>query len=151
MSEGSRGRWWLGIGAVGLVLVLVIIALAREPIQLDASTPEGVVQRYLEAISQNDYDVAFDYLDPDYYQGCDATSLARSAPEQSFSASIENGEKASIDHPLVSVTLRFGTGEGPFRSEWTNYEQFELVDAGGSWLITGEAWPYFGWDCRKDI
>ena len=149
MTEGSGGRWLIGAGAVAFVLVLAFIALAREPVLLDAGSPEGVVQRYLQAVSDGDYNAAFDYLDPDFYEGCDATALARSAPDEPFSASIED-EEASPDHPLVAVTLRFGSGGGPFGSGWTSYEQFELVRVSGSWLITGEAWPYFSWDCRKD-
>ena len=151
MSAESRGRWWVGAGAVGIVAVLAFIALAREPVLLDVGTPEGVVQRYLQAVSDDDYQVAFGYLDPDYYEGCDSTALARSAPDEPFSASIEAGESVSPDHPLVPVTLQFGTGGGPFGSGWTTYEQFELVNVNGSWLITNEAWPYFSWDCRKDI
>ena len=151
MSDGSRNNWWLGIGAVGLVLALVFVALAREPVVLDATTPEGTVQRYLQAISDDDYELAFNYLDPAYYDGCDSTALARSAPDEPFTASIEDAETTSSDHPLIPVTLRFGTGGGPFDSGWTTYEQFELVSVGGTWLITNEAWPYFGWDCRKDV
>jgi hypothetical protein len=151
MTEGSRGRWLIGAGAVAIVLVLAFVALAREPVQLDAGTPEGVVQRYLQAISDRDFDLAFDYLDPVFYEGCDESDLARSARDEPFSASIVDAKMASSDHRLVPVTLRFGTGGGPFGSGWTTSEQFELVNVNSAWLITGEAWPYFGWDCRKDI
>lgn len=151
MSEGSRGRWWLGVGGVGLVLTLVFIALAREPVELDSTTPEGVVQRYLQAISDDDCATAFDYLDPGYYDGCDTIALARSAPSEPFTASIDDDNASASGHPFVSVTLRFGTGDGLFGSGWTTYEQFEMVNINGAWLITGEAWPYFNWDCREDI
>ena len=151
MTEWSRGRKLISAGTVSLVLVLAFIALAREPVQLDAGTPEGVVQRYLQATSDRNFDLAFDYLDPVFYEGCDASDLARSSRDEPFSASIEDNEMASHDHPFVPVTLRFGTGGGPFGSGWTSYEQFELVKFDGTWLITGEAWPYFSWDCRKDV
>jgi hypothetical protein len=151
MAAESSKRWWFGIAAVGLVAALAFVALAREPVLLDSDTPEGVVQRYLQAVSDSDYEMAFGYLDPEYYEGCDSTALARSAPEEPFTASIEDGEKTSTDHPLVPVTLHFGTGGGPFGSGWTTYEQFELVKVSGAWLITNEVWPYFSWDCRKDI
>jgi hypothetical protein len=151
LNKGSGSRWWLTGGAIGLVAILVFVALARESVQLDAGTPEGVVQRYLQAVSDRDYNTAFEFLDPEYYDGCDAADLARSRRNEPFSASIEDGEFASPTHPLVSVTLRFGAGSGPFGSGWTTYEQFELFNNEGSWLITGEAWPYFSWDCREDI
>jgi len=151
MTKEPRGRWLLGAGAIGLVLVLVFVALSREPVQLDASSPEGVVQRYLQAISDRDHEAAFDYLDPDSYEGCDPSDLARNAPDEPFSASMQEGEEYSSERAFVEVTIRFGNGGGPFGDGWSQYESFQLVAGADSWLITDEAWPYFGWDCRKDI
>lgn len=151
MSEGSRGRWWLGAGALGLVLVLVLIALSREPVQLDAGTPEGVVQRYLQAVSDREYEEAFDYLDPASYEGCDPSDLARNAPNDPFNALMQESEEFSTDRAFVEVTIRFGSGGGPLGDGWSQFETFQLVASNDSWLIAEDAWPYFGWDCRKDI
>ena len=149
MNEGTRRWLWLG-GAVVFVVLLAAIALIREPVQLDEGTPEGVTQAYLQAISDGEYDTAFGYLDPDYYKGCDATSLARNAPDQGFGAAIEEEVQGSDERPLVPVTLRFGNPGGLFGSGYTTFELFELVTVDGEWRITNEAWPYFSWDCRED-
>ncbi|TDI55747.1 MAG: hypothetical protein E2O96_04660, partial [Acidobacteria bacterium] len=70
MSDGEKARWlWpLGIGLT--VVALAIVALVREPVQLDPSTPEGTVQEYLQAISDEDYNKAFELLDPEGFEGC---------------------------------------------------------------------------------
>ena len=150
MSEGAR-RWLLLGGAIVVVIALASIALLREPVQLDPTTPEGVTQAYLQAISDGEYEEAFGYLDPDYYEGCDAASLARSAPSEPFSASLDDRTEGSDGHAIVPANLRFGGGGGLFGSGYTTYELFELLTVGEEWRITNEAWPYFGWDCREDI
>ena len=150
MSEETR-RWVLLGSGVAVVIVLAVVALLREPVQLDPGTPEGVTQAYLQAISDAEYEEAFGYLDPVYYEGCDATSLAKAAPDRGFGASLDEETQGSTERPLVPVTLRFGNGGGLFSSGYDTYELFELVSVNGEWRITNEAWPYFGWECREDF
>ena len=150
MREGTMRRWLIPGLIAGCVLVLVIIALARDPVQYDASTPEGVVQRYLQAVSDEDYETAFIYLDPDFYAECNPSDLATHSPEP-FGASLGETFTTGSADAVVEVTLRFGAGEGPFGSSWTTYESFHLVGSNDSWWITDDAWPYFSWDCGGDI
>ena len=119
----------------------------REPAQLDPNTPEGTVQVYLQALSDGDYEGAFAVLDPEFYEGCDAGSLA-TYRQEGFTARIEDRERPTdTDETFVGVTMTFGDG-GAFGSQWTNYQSFSVVRHDGSWWITGEdVWPYFAWDC----
>ncbi len=164
MSDGNRARWlWpLGIGLA--VVALVIVALVRQPVQLDLSTAEGTVQEYLQAINDGDYNKAFELLDPDGFEGCSASDLARSAPRDSFTATLGFSEDAKGFRPIgtvggpppsgelvsVDVTLRFGNG-GVFSGSWDQYETFFLISEDGSWWITDDPdpWPYFTWDCQR--
>ena len=150
MSEGANLRWIVAGGFVVVVVVLAGIALLREPALLDADTPEGTVQRYLQAISDSDYDLAYTYLDPVHYEGCGPEDIARHAPNDSFNATFADSTDTG-GVAFVEVTMRFGGGADPFGSAWTSYEQFQLEADGSAWFITGEAWPYFFWECREDF
>ena len=145
MNDGAR-RWVMPGVIAGLVVVLVVVALVREPAEFDAGTPEGVVQRYLQAINDKEYDSAFEYLDPDFYENCDPADLARHTGAEPFGATLGESTQTN-DDAFVEVSMQFGAGEGPFGSGWTTYESFHLIGSNGSWLITGEVWPYFSWDC----
>lgn len=151
MTDGQKTRWIWPVVIGTVVIVLAVVALNREPAQLDPNTPEGTVQAYLQAIGDSDFDAAFDLLDPEYYEGCDAADLAsnmgRSEP---FTAvlDLEGIEELTDEKTFVPVRMQFGTS-GPFGSGWTSWESFVVTDYTGSWLITEEAWPYFGWDCRE--
>ncbi|MGB7860927.1 MAG: hypothetical protein WBM90_10560 [Acidimicrobiia bacterium] len=149
MGDGTRNRW-IAVGAtVVLVAVLAIVAVNREPVQLDPSSPEGVVQGYLQAISDKDYEAAAMALDPEFYEDCNPGSIARSTPSEPFTATLQEPDSAEpAGNAFVQVTLRFGN-EGVFGGAWTSFEEFHLIDSGGSWLITGDAWPYFSWDCEN--
>lgn len=165
MSKGSAGRWiWPAVMVLG-VAALVAIALVRDPVELDPDTPEGTVQEYLQAISDERYEKAFELLDPEPFEGCTAAHIARHSPSEPFSATLGTSGPSGFEparpvpevpgNPLpddvawVDVTLRFGGG-GPFGGGWESWEQFALVERDGFWWITGEPWPYFAWECRDE-
>ncbi len=147
----NRANWLLAGGIGILVVVLVVVALVREPVQLDPSSPEGTVQEYLQAISDEDYERAFELLRPEVFEGCVPSDLSRYAPSEPFTASLESegGEPgAGEDQAIVNVRMRFGT-DGMFGSGWEAWESFELVNEEGFWWITGEPWPHFVWECEQ--
>lgn len=149
-SEGSaRAPWLLPAGIGLLIVVLVIVALVRDPVQLDPTTPEGTVQEYLQAISEDDYQRAFDVLHPEEFEGCVSSDISRYAPEQPFTANLESDAPQTDEGvAVVTVTLRFGT-DGMFDSGWETSESFELVQEDDVWWITGEPWPHFTWECQQ--
>ena len=144
--ESVRG-WLVPVGAAVLIVALVAVVLVREPAQFDPSTPEGTVQEYLQAISDGDYERAFAVLDPEFYEGCDPSSLAIYC-QDNFTARIEGGRKPDdSDTAFVRVSMTFRDG-GPFGSQWTDHQSFTVIRQDDSWRITGEdVWPYFAWDC----
>lgn len=149
MNEGIR-RWALPGVIAGLVVALLVVALTREPAQFDAGTPEGVVQRYLQAISDGSFETAFDYLDSELYKDCDATDLARHTPVEPFGATLGtstwNGDSA-----FVEVTIQFGVTENPLEPRSASYESFLLTRSDGAWMISGKVWPYFAWECGENF
>lgn len=147
----NRANWFIGGGIGLLVVVLVIVALVRDPVQLDPSSPEGTVQEYLQAMSDEDYERAFELLEPQTFEGCVPSDLARYAPSEPFTASLEDPASEpgpGEDRVFVNVRMRFGT-DGMFGSGWESWESFELVSDDGFWWITGEPWPHFIWECEQ--
>lgn len=130
------------------MVVLVVVALIRDPVQLDPETPSGTVQEYLQAISDDDFEAAFELLHPDEFEDCVPSDIQRHVTEEPFTASLESTVEPTEDQEtaIVNVRIRFGTG-GPFGSGWESFESFELVSEDGLWLITGEPWPYFSFEC----
>ncbi|MCH8982469.1 MAG: hypothetical protein IH943_00030 [Acidobacteria bacterium] len=150
MSEGAGIRtWWIAGSAAAVVLVLVAVALNRDPVQLDPSSPEGTVQLYLQAISDGDYKEAFSLLHPDDSEGCDAADLAVAAQTDPFTATLGAAEIVD-DIAFVDVSINEGSSPGPFDAGGGGYsELFVLEEVEGQWLITGEPWPYFKWRCEE--
>lgn len=153
MSDIGHNRWLLPGGIVLLIAVLTVVALARDPVRLDPTTPEGTVQGYLQAIGDDDYESALEVLDPDGPGTCVAADIARSAPGEPFTATLlEDRSDVGADEAIIAVRLRFGTDD-VFGSGWDTVETFDLVSKNGSWRITGQPWPYFDWSCdnREDF
>ena len=150
MSKAGKSRgWWMAGGAVLFVIALVVVALARDPIQLDPSTPEGTVQVYVQAIADKDYDTAYELLHPEAREGCLPADLAFFGRDDIFTMTL--GETSvSSGKAFVEVTINQGPSPGPFDPGRGGYEQlFTLEKSDDQWLITDEPWPYFTWRCEE--
>lgn len=132
--------------AVGLLVVIaLVVVLARSGAResLDPTTPEGVVQRYAQAIIDRDFETADEYLsgrsdECDYY---DRGSVDLRLTLQSTEISGSNA--------TVWVTISMSYGGGPFSSgEYSYDDQFRLVKSGTSWLI--EDTPYEFISCEGE-
>ena len=121
---------------VGLLVVIALVVVlvrgaARE--SLDPSTPEGVVQRYAQAVIDGDDATAAEYLtgrsdDCDYY---DSSNL-----RLTFDSTKISGNDAT-----VRVSISSSYGGDPFSNyEYSYDDEFRLVKSGDSWLI--ESAPY---------
>lgn len=150
MSEPSASRvWWIAGGSAALVVVLVIVALARDPVKLDASTPGGAVQVYLQAIADEDYEMALEMIHPDSREGCLPADLAFTHRADPFSATLGDTD-ISDRSAFVEVTITYAGSPGPFDPGQGGFNQlFTLEEFDGQWLITGEPWPYFMWRCDE--
>lgn len=148
MKQWPKWLWPVIIGSA--VVALVVVALVREPVQLDPATPEGTVQEYLQAISDEDYEAAFELLDPDSFEGCDPLDIQRAGWPDTFTATLP-GEQSDHtgERTFVDVTLRFGSG-GVLGTGWESRETFVLVASDGLWWIAEDPWPYFRWACTEE-
>lgn len=120
--------------AIGLIVVvaLVVVLTRGATAPLDPSTPEGVVQRYAQAVADGADATALEYKAPtsefecyDYDTGADRARLT-------FVSTDIAGDKAT-----VTVKLTTTYGYSLFGSSQSSYEErFELEKNGAAWLIT---------------
>lgn len=122
-----------------LIVVAVVVVLARSGARelLDPSTPEGVVQRYAQAVIDGDDATAAGYI-TERAQQCELYSGYESGDAQlrlTLQSTDISGSNATV---RVSVTTSYDGSYGgdPFsNSEYSYDAEFTLVSSGGSWLI----------------
>jgi hypothetical protein len=167
--ERKLPGWVLPLGLVVLVGGLVAIALTRGPVELDPDTPEGTVQEYLLAISEQRWDDAIEVVHEDWRGSCEGSDLEAMHPGD-FSAELgtefggegefifeggvavapgEPGAPATIpdDATQVEVTIH-RSDDGGLGSSWSEYVVFELSNDGEFWWLVGDPWPHFTWACQ---
>jgi hypothetical protein len=151
MTDESRFPKWLVPTVIGAVLLaLVLVALFREPLDLDPASPEGVVQQYLQAIADEDYTTAHSHLDMDLRNRCEIDEIGRNVYEPGFTATL--GDVTEIDEETVQVdvTIRVSDNPGFFESMGGyTYDPgpFRLINENGVWVVTGDPWPGFTYGC----
>lgn len=148
-EDGNRiptARWAVPAGLVVVVVALVTVALLRGPTLFDPTTPEGAVQDYLLAITEERWEDAFAVLDPQSFPDCEPDDIM--AGEIRPFTAVHDRTEQQAGRTLVSVSLRFGD-QGAIGGGWESWEQFVLIERDGFWYITGEPWPYFHWSCER--
>ncbi len=124
---------------VALALIAAIVSNGRERPQLDASTPEGVVQLYISALFDDDIAAAVKYLDP-------ANGCTDSVPEAYLPDTVRIAVVTSeTTNQSARVEVEIDEGSG-FDGSWSHQESFTLRSESGTWLITGEPWPLY--ECK---
>jgi hypothetical protein len=119
--------------AVGLLVVVALVVVlvrgtARE--SFAPTTPEGVVQRYAQAVIDGDDETAGQYLvepsdECDYYD----------PGERNLRLTFRSTDTSPTE-ATVRVTVTTSYSGGLFSDyEYSNDDQFRLVKSGDSWLI----------------
>ncbi len=143
----SSNKWLLGFGiALGILVILAIVLVLTMPGSdevelLPEDTPEGVVQRYVYAIRDKDYEKAYSYLSPsaiadegryNSFEEWSRMVVNRANPWRATIGEAEYlGSKA-----FVTVTIETFDPEGIFRDPvlvW--YYPFTLEQEDDIWKI----------------
>ena len=151
----SSRRWLIIFATVIVVLVLattllVLLTGEDEAAMLPEDTPEGVVQRYLIAVQERNYQEAFNYLlfNPseeidsydDWIRMRGVPGIADGATwKATLGETIQNGDDATVQ--VIIETLRPG---GPFDNPVRSRQiSFELKRIDGQWLITSPTYIFW--------
>ncbi|MET0780842.1 MAG: hypothetical protein ABWZ16_04930 [Microbacterium sp.] len=141
MSDTARrSRITLIALIAGVVLVVVIALIAvfarGETTQLDPDTPEGVVQRYSQAVVDGDAQTALTYVVPEVADACVRRSVS---DEDARITVLETTERADTAHVRVLIVTVYGTG--PLGAdEYEAEAAFDLVKVDGDWLVELAPW-----------
>lgn len=128
----------LSIIAALVIVSLVVVFSRGEPELLDASTPEGVVQRYTAAVIDGDESAAAEYLTEDTLEDCE--KLERPTTENIRVTLVSTTERAESADVKVSIVTSYEGG--PFgSSEYEEQGVFDLVKVDDEWLIDTTPWP----------
>lgn len=124
--------------AVAIVVVVALIAVfvQREPAQYAEDTPEGVVQRYSQAVADGDIDTALGYLVSDVADDCSRVPIDAQDRRITLLESTERADSATVEVLIVTVY-----GSGPLGAdEYESEGVFDLVQDGDGWLIRTAPW-----------
>ncbi len=162
-SLTASNKWliWIGAALAALVVVAVVLTVAtggRRVKTYPEDSPEGAVQRYLQALIARDPELAYDFLSSDLRGQCplaDWREQSRFAASQLDESQLTLGETRQVSADEALVTVGIGRIEGPglidVRPRQSSYDQeFRLrKQADGLWRFSQYPWPVFGCPTRQ--
>ena len=152
----NSSRRWLVIFAIVIIalvlatVLLVFLTKGNEVDLLPEDTPQGVVQRYLIALQDRNYQEAFNYLSfapseniNSYADWVRMRGVPRISDEATWKATLgetmQNGDNATVQ--VIIEALRLG---GPFDNPVRSQQMsFQLKRIDGQWLITSPTYIFW--------
>ena len=146
-------RMLIGFGSAILVLIILTVVLVLtigqgSSASLPENTPQGTVQRYLQAVQDKDYTKAYGYLAPSPTPAPDGVKVPPPETYEFFVMSAQNANSTTWKADLgkvtetgstasVEVTVEVFRPQGPFGSPVSTHNvTFLLQKSGNNWLIT---------------
>ena len=147
IPQSASGRWLAGITAVvgALVVISLVVALATgsdEPPLLSEDTPEGTVQRYIQALQDADHDAADALLSEDARERCREEFRPRIDPLDDLRVRL-GATRPAGDNVEVTVHVTRFSASPPFGvSERTSDYRYLLSETADGWRIVDAPWPF---------
>jgi len=124
-------------GVVATFILVTLIATVLRPVeQVDSSTPEGVVQLFIQAMLDDNDVGAEAFVTSDFLDDCD---LRHGLDSDRYSI---DKSREIHDGYLIEVT----SSSSDYFSGDNNTEEFMLVEVDNKWLIDWISWPF---DCGE--
>lgn len=135
----ANRRLLIFAAVIALVSVVIVLMTRQSVTRFPDGSPQRVVQQYLQAIVDRDYQAAIDYLAPD--TKCTTSDLDNTYVSSEVRVDLVKSE-ATGDSALVRVSV--GTGnEAPFGSVYFEEHVYRLSKVSDKWRITGVPWPLY--------
>lgn len=130
------------IAILTLIAVIAVVAIAvvftrGGTADIDAASPEGVVQAYSRAVVANDYPTARELLSTEVRERCDPT-----VPSviQDLRMTVVSSK---VDDDTVVMQVRMSYGGGTFGGAGYDYDAvFTLVDERNAWTVESVPWEF---------
>ncbi len=142
-ERSARDRPLL-VGAVVLLVVLglavIAIVVGGRTISLDADSPEGVVQRFAQAVIDGDRSTAESLL----ANGDECDGYQDSYIDNAIRVTLGD-VRITGDSAVVEVTIGHSGGDPFAPYDYSDRSRFLLTNIDGAWLIDETPWPF--WIC----
>ena len=137
--RSQRALIALLVTVAAVVIVALIAVLTRGgPAQYAEGSPEGVVQRYVQAVTDGDRQTALALLTPTIAEECQRLEPSGEDYRVTLTGASEEGDSARVD---VMVTTYYDPGllgSGEFQQQ----ETFELTRVDGAWRLENTPWMF---------
>ena len=159
-------RWLIGAGAIIALLVAasILVALSRgqkDMASYPANSPEGTVQRFLQAVMAKKYSEAYVYLSDDLKKYCTAQNLADSTSytrDQDMRVSLAGSQPIDSQVQVEVRISQVQMGQPFTPSEYSYTQRFTLTKQGEGdsavWQFAQPPWPMSycpGWETQKPV
>lgn len=130
----------LVVAAISIVALITVLAVKYPTTQLDATTPEGTVQQYLQSVTARDFDTAITYLTAK--TTCKIEDFDQAYLQDSIRISLSDSSNTG-NSATVKVNIENSSGDPFGSSYYTEAQSFRLVKSEGDWKISGIPWPLY--------
>lgn len=122
-----------------VVIVALVVVFTREGAQsYPADSPEGVVQRYAQAVVDGDIDQALGHLVPEDAEDCDRLETSGADHRITLVRTSDRGDTARVEVIVTEVI-----GGGPFGpDEYQSDAVFALTRVDGLWKLDVVPWQF---------
>ena len=141
--------WTIAAGAViGLLLIAsIVVSLMRGETDFDPGSPPAVVQQYVRALAEEDFDAARALWSPDLRERCSletfVTDSRYDVERMAESRYTLGGVRIAGETASVELEITHTSGGGIFGpSEYSRTSHYSLRSYDGSWLVTDHTDPW---------
>jgi hypothetical protein len=133
--------------AVSVIVGIVVAVTTGDDELLSASSPEGIVQRYIKALREEDYPQAYNYLSGEWQNDCSYEQFVRWWPSRYHSTDSQvTLEQTRIGDDRAQVTVRFTEMTNTFPPVENSYEvTYHLKREDEEWRLS--VLPDGPWPC----